>query len=95
MPVVMFTTDEVLGTLIDRMRDLSHQVNELAELDPAKGGKPLDPGESVAARHHKIAKLGRQLADAFLTFRAILEKTTPPGPEPEAPSAAEPNPQAN
>lgn len=67
MPVLLFTADEVARSLILRMRRMSREIADLADL----GKRPLNPGESVQARHHELAKLGKQLADAFVDFDVI------------------------
>lgn len=90
MPVLLFTVDEVGTAMIARQRKLSTEIRELSDLKQ----KPLDPGESVATRHHKIAKLGKQLADAFAdfdTFLSGLEASDNPAAEPES-SATPVNP---
>ena len=68
MPVLLFTADEVASTMIARQRELSAEIRELADLKQ----RPLNPGESVAERHKKIAKLGKQLADVFDAFDTLL-----------------------
>jgi hypothetical protein len=61
MPHVVFTVGELIEAAVVTGRNQSAAIRALADLD----AKPLDPGESVAARHHKIAKLGKQLAETF------------------------------
>jgi hypothetical protein len=94
MPTIMFTVGEVLGASLETMRDLHDQILDLSDLTK----RPLDPGESVAARHHKIAKLGKRLAettkamDDFVTAsvgRAMDAQPVEPAGDPE------PNPRAN
>ena len=62
MPIIMFTEQEVFDATIKASREASDEIVRLADLTKA----PLAPGESVAARHHQIAKLGKALADAFI-----------------------------
>ncbi len=91
MPHIVFTITEVLDALITKERALSTEILELSDL----GKKPLDPGESVAVRHHKLAKLGKQLAETFEQFDAIMRDVTAGG-EHAAPDATTPdNSQAN
>lgn len=71
MPVLMFTTAEVAHGLISEQRRLSKEILELADLKV----RPLDPGEGVAARHHKIARLAKQAAEAFQALDALLRST--------------------
>lgn len=94
MPTIMFTVGEVLDASLRAMRDLSNQILDLSDL--AK--RPLDPGESVAARHHRIAKLGKRLAEttramddfvAASVDRAVDAQPVQPAGDPE------PNPGAN
>ncbi len=68
MPVIMFTADEVFGSTIESMRRDAKEIEELSDLDK----KPLDPGESPDARRHKIAKLGKRLAETFLAFDELM-----------------------
>lgn len=68
MPVIMFTADEVFGSAIESMRRDAKEIEELSDLDK----KPLDPGESPDARRHKIAKLGKRLAETFLAFDELM-----------------------
>lgn len=70
MPRITFSIDEIVQPLLKRSRDLSTEVLELSDL--AK--KPLDPGESPDARRHKIAKLGKQLAETFLTLDSVMQE---------------------
>jgi hypothetical protein len=94
MPVLLFTADEVARTLIARQRELSAEIRELADLKR----RPLDPGESVAERHHKIAKLGKQLAETFDAFdtliRGSVEQATDSELKPDETSSPI-NPRAN
>jgi hypothetical protein len=93
MPHIVFTITEVLDALIAKSRALSEAIRELSDL--AK--KPLDPGEGVAARHHKLAKLGKQLAETFEQFDTIMRDVTVGGEHaatPDAPSTPD-NSQAN
>ena len=68
MPVVMFTADEVFGSAVESMRRDAKEIEELSDLNK----KPLDPGESPDARRHKIAKLGKRLAETFLAFDELM-----------------------
>jgi hypothetical protein len=71
MPAVVFTLEDFFDAHLRTMLDLSVQVRELSDLDK----RPFDPGESVADRHHKIARLGKQLADTVAALDAILAVT--------------------
>ena len=68
MPVVMFTADEVFGSALESMRRDAKEIEELSDLDK----KPLDPGESPDARRHKIAKLGKRLAETLLAVDELM-----------------------
>lgn len=72
MPVLLFTADEVANSLVNQQRKLSKEIRALADLKT----RPLNPGESVADRHHKLAKLGRQLAEAFDAFDTVMRAAT-------------------
>jgi len=85
MPILMFTANEVAGTLIERQRELSDQILDLSDTDKT----PLGPGESVAERHHKIAKLGKRLAEAVRTLSQFV------GSAPESSSAEPAEPSDN
>jgi len=93
MPVLLFTVVEVTQNLLKRQRELSAEIREASDLTK----KPLDPGESVAARHHKLAKLGKQLADIFDQFDKVMlaASGTESAPDPEPASEPPTNPQAN
>jgi hypothetical protein len=72
MPVLLFSVAEVASALILRQRAVSLEIRELADLEK----KPLNPGESVADRHHKLAKLAKKLADAFAEYDAVMTGAT-------------------
>lgn len=72
MPTIMFTLEEIAGPLIARARDLSRQIVDLSDLK----AKPLDPGESPDARRHKLAKLGKHLAEVFQKLDALMDAAT-------------------
>lgn len=90
MPAIVFTFVEVFDVHFKLSLSLSGEILKLSDLEK----KPLDPGESVAARHHKIAKLGKQLAEAVSQLDAIITAhveraashvgVTPDPPKPEA-----------
>lgn len=81
MPHVVFTVGELIEAAVVTGRNQSAAIRALADLD----AKPLDPGESVAARHHKIAKLGKQLAETFATLDLLLSGGQDQAPEQPAP----------
>lgn len=97
MPVLLFTTDEVANSLINQQRKLSKEILALADLKT----KPLNPGESVADRHHRLAKLARRLAEAFDAFDTVIRAATKedevagdgqePDDEPAAPDTSRAN----
>lgn len=72
MPVLLFTANEVANSLVNQQRKLSKEILTLADLKT----KPLNPGESVGDRHHKLAKLAKQLAEAFEAFDTIIRPAT-------------------
>lgn len=80
MPHLVFTMGEIAGALLDQMEQASAELLALSDLKQ----KPLDPGESVASRHHKIAKLGKKLAELFQTMHELMQRVAgePPKPEP-------------
>ncbi len=73
MPVhiVVTTTAELFVNAIDTSRTLSERILKLADLNAT----PLSPGETADARRHQIAKLGKALAEAFLTIDRIVSMT--------------------
>ncbi len=92
MPRLVFSLEEIANAHLDQMRALTAEVLALSDLKE----RPLDPGESVAARHHKIAKLGKQLAQVNHSLLDLMERMAPPEPAGEAREGeAEPSPQAN
>ena len=94
MPVILFTTAEVAHSLAQEQRKLSLEIMEFSDLKL----KPLDPGESVAARHHRLAKLGKRLAEAWAKFDAVMQNLVPEDVAESEPSVATPTPdnsQAN
>lgn len=68
MPHIVYTEHEVFYAAIKEAQEVSAQIHKLADLDAA----PLVPGESVADRHHKIAKLGKRLAVAFTAVDTVM-----------------------
>ena len=92
MPMLLFTVDEVARGLIERQRKLSAEILDLSDLKVI----PLNPGESVADRYHKIAKLGTRLAAAFKAFDEVVEAASRDDAEAEAkPADPAPPSQAN
>ena len=73
MPVIMFTEVEVIAAALAKMRELSEKILKLSDLKQ----KPLGPGEGVAARHHELARIGQQLAEAFDAFDAFVHGQAP------------------
>lgn len=80
MPTLLFSLDELAGPLVVRQRELSKEIRELADLKVT----PLNPGESVNDRYHRLAKLGKQLADAVAAFDALMCSQQPPAAEAES-----------
>jgi hypothetical protein len=68
MPIIMFTAHEVFESAIEASRELSTRILKLADLNT----NPLAPGENADARRHQIAKLGKALAEAFLTIDKLI-----------------------
>lgn len=68
MPVIMFTAHEVFEGAIDASRRLSEKILKLADLN----ANPLAPGETADTRRHQIAKLGKALAEAFMTIDKLI-----------------------
>jgi hypothetical protein len=69
MPVIMFTMHEVFDSAITASRDLSARILKLTDLN----ANPLAPGETADNRRHQIAKLGKALAETFLTLDKLME----------------------
>jgi hypothetical protein len=61
MPALVFTEQEILDAAIHEARAARDQIFTLMDLSKT----PLAPGETVADRHHKIAKAGKRLALAY------------------------------
>ena len=68
MPVIMFTAHEVFESAIEASKELSTRILKLADLN----ANPLAPGETADARRHQIAKLGKALAEAFMTIDKLI-----------------------
>lgn len=90
MPAIIFTFHEVFDASLKLSLALSGEILALSDLDK----RPLDPGEGVPARHHKIAKLGKQLAEAVTQMDALISAQVERA---AAPSSAQepPKPEAN
>ena len=87
MPHIIFTVEEIANSLLDALHATSTKILELSDLSK----KPLDPGESVAARHHKIAKLGKLLAETYQSLHLLMHRgAEEPDGDPAEPSAQEP-----
>ena len=69
MPVIMFTLGEIADSAIRAARETSDEILKLADVQVT----PLNPGESVNDRYHKIAKLGKQLAMAFHALDEVMK----------------------
>ena len=69
MPVIMFTAHEVFESAIAASKELSARILKLADLS----ANPLAPGETADTRRHQIAKLGKALAEAFMTIDKLIE----------------------
>lgn len=70
MPVLMFTAGEIMSAALLQAREASDQLLKLADLQQV----PLNPGESVDARYHQIAKLGKRLAEAFVALDDMMKE---------------------
>jgi hypothetical protein len=70
MPMIVFTTGELFKAALDASRDLSTKILKLTDLDAS----PLTPGETADTRRHQIAKLGKMLAEAFITVDQIVQE---------------------
>lgn len=69
MPVITITASDLIGSAIASGRETSDRIIKLADLNVT----PLVPGETVDERRHRIAKLGKQLAETFLALDTIME----------------------
>jgi hypothetical protein len=71
---ITFTPGEVVGAAIQHSRELSEKILKLADLNVS----PLAPGEDANGRRHKLASLGKQLAETFIKLddfmRASVEE---------------------
>jgi hypothetical protein len=97
MPIVTvsYTEQEVFDLTVTAARALSDRVLKLSDLNAS----PLVPGETPDMRRHQIAKLGKQLAEAFVTLdnlfkvaaeeraKAQAEDVTATAPGPNDPNA--------
>lgn len=91
MPALIFTFNEIFEAHLAAMLALSGEIKELSDL----ARRPFDPGESDNARYHKIAKLGKQLADTTAQLHEIIEAHVKRAAEAHgaAPAAAAPKPE--
>ena len=67
--VIITTPAEQLTLAHQEAHKLSERILQLSDLTK----EPLTPGESPDARRHQIAKLGKQLAEAFLVIHEIIQ----------------------
>jgi hypothetical protein len=73
--IVVVTEGELFRAAHKQAREMSERIVKLADLNAS----PLAPGETVDARRHQIAKLGKMLAEAFITIDNIVSQhDTPP-----------------
>ena len=91
---VSFTEQEVFDVSVTAARKLSDEVLRLADVNKT----PLAPGENADARRHKIASLGKKLAEAFVVIDDLMTRMTTAGQEQhasdvtaDAPSVVDPN----
>lgn len=91
MPALVFTFNEIFEAHLAAMLELSSEIKELSDL----ARRPFDPGESDNARYHKIAKLGKQLADTTAQLHEIIEAHVKRAAETHGapPTAAVPKPE--
>ena len=66
--VLITTTSELFVSALEASRELSTRILKLADLSAT----PLTPGETADSRRHQIAKLGKSLAEAFLTIDKLM-----------------------
>lgn len=91
MPVIMFTHQEIVSTLLAQARETSAKILELSDLER----KPLNPGESPDNRRHEIARLGKKLAELFQGIDGIISMVMPQADD-EAPVTTDAtNPSSN
>lgn len=60
--IVMLGAADLVNSTIKKARDLSDEIIKLADLNIS----PLSAGEAVDVRRHKLASLGKQLAETFI-----------------------------
>lgn len=87
MPVLMFTTGELMSAVLLTAREASDEVLKLADLEKV----PLTPGETVDARYHRIAKLGKRLAEAFVALDEMMKETAQAHAEMHAAASGKPS----
>lgn len=66
--VIMTTPQEMFEGMCTVARSLSDDIVRLSDLTKT----PLNPGEGPDARRHQIAKLGKQLAEAFIAIDDLV-----------------------
>lgn len=66
---IAFSAGELFTAALDAARELSSRILKLTDLNVS----PLVPGETVDARRHQIAKLGKVLAETFIAIDKLVE----------------------
>lgn len=84
MPILIVTTSEMFKVCHAQAREMSERIVKLADLDAS----PLMPGETADTRRHQIAKLGKALAESFITLDNIL-RAQPDAPPSDVTAGAE------
>jgi hypothetical protein len=70
MPILLIHPYEVIDGAHREMSELSEQILKLSDLE---NGLKLEAGESVEARRHKIAKLGKRMAEVWAGVQEMLK----------------------
>lgn len=71
MPIhlIITTPAEVFAEALNKARESSEKILKLADVKTS----PLMPGETPDTRYHQIAKLGKQLAEAFVIVDTVVK----------------------
>jgi hypothetical protein len=89
--IQIITTSELFASALDAAREMSVRILKLADLNVT----PLAPGETADTRRHQIAKLGKAVAEAFLTIDNLIRMVTESHGQPSDVTAGPTNPPDN
>lgn len=66
--LILATPGQLFRAACEAARDLSNKILKLADLEAS----PLAPGENADTRRHQLAKLGKQLAEAYTVIDQMV-----------------------